>query len=215
MTPGIVEPVAWALFSYLSDEKEADVDAFIDEALSRGEPPALGRLDLVLRELGRTTGERAERGRERTRRERVTPTLDEGLRAAVMHELESGLVPARGGRLLGLARLADKLGGGETAAWGGEIGAAEALRKLNSRCDRIVSYVGKLIVSRRAVDLLLGRLAASSWRACRRRGWSSSGSGRTGRRLAGSWTRLVAGTWRRCMRSRLGGASSREALRGD
>ena len=45
MTPVLVEPVAWALFSYLSDEKEADVDAFIDEALSRGEPQALGRLD--------------------------------------------------------------------------------------------------------------------------------------------------------------------------
>ena len=55
---------------------------------------------------------------------------------------------------LGLARLADKLGRGETAAWGGEIGAAEALRKLDSRRDRIVSYVGKLIVSK-GVDLLL------------------------------------------------------------
>jgi glycosyltransferase involved in cell wall biosynthesis len=55
---------------------------------------------------------------------------------------------------LGLARLADKLGRGETAAWGGEIGAAEALRKLDSRRDRIVTYVGKLIVSK-GVDLLL------------------------------------------------------------
>jgi glycosyltransferase involved in cell wall biosynthesis len=55
---------------------------------------------------------------------------------------------------LGLARLADKLGRDETAAWGGEIGAAEALRKLDSRRDRIVSYVGKLIVSK-GVDLLL------------------------------------------------------------
>lgn len=55
---------------------------------------------------------------------------------------------------VGLTRLADKLGRGETAAWGGEIGAAEALRKLDSRCDRIVSYVGKLIVSK-GVDLLL------------------------------------------------------------
>jgi len=82
---GIVEPVAWALFSYLSDEKEADVDAFIDEALSRGEPPLLGRLDLVLRELGRTTGERAAWA-ERTLRERVTPAFDDGLRVAVMHD---------------------------------------------------------------------------------------------------------------------------------
>jgi glycosyltransferase involved in cell wall biosynthesis len=55
---------------------------------------------------------------------------------------------------IGLTRLADKLGRGETAAWGGEIGAAAALRKLDSRCDRIVSYVGKLIVSK-GVDLLL------------------------------------------------------------
>ena len=55
---------------------------------------------------------------------------------------------------LGLARLADKLGRDETAAWGGEIGAAEALRKLDSGRDRIVSYVGKLIVSK-GVDLLL------------------------------------------------------------
>src|SRR4029453_42758 len=39
-------------------------------------------------------------------------------------------------------------------AWGGERGAAEALRKLDPRRDRIVSYVGKLIVSK-GVDLLL------------------------------------------------------------
>jgi glycosyltransferase involved in cell wall biosynthesis len=55
---------------------------------------------------------------------------------------------------IGLSRLADKLGSGETAAWGGEIGAGEALRKLDPRRDRIVSYVGKLIVSK-GVDLLL------------------------------------------------------------
>ena len=55
---------------------------------------------------------------------------------------------------IGLSRLADKLGAGETAAWGGEAGAAEALRKLDPRRDRIVSYAGKLIVSK-GVDLLL------------------------------------------------------------
>ena len=44
--------------------------------------------------------------------------------------------------------------GGETAAWGGEAGAREALRQLDPRRDRIVSYVGKLIVSK-GVDLLL------------------------------------------------------------
>jgi glycosyltransferase involved in cell wall biosynthesis len=54
---------------------------------------------------------------------------------------------------IGLTRLADKLGAGETATWGGEAGAADALRKLDPRRDRIVSYVGKLIVSK-GLDLL-------------------------------------------------------------
>jgi len=53
-----------------------------------------------------------------------------------------------------LTRLGDKLESGETAAWGGEPGAAQALRELHPRRDRIVSYVGKLIVSK-GVDLLL------------------------------------------------------------
>src|SRR5262249_23936763 len=55
---------------------------------------------------------------------------------------------------IGLARLADKLESHDRAAWGREIGAAQALRKLRPRGDRIVSYVGKLIVSK-GVDLLL------------------------------------------------------------
>ena len=55
---------------------------------------------------------------------------------------------------IGLSRLADKLAAGEPAAWGGEIGAADALRKLDPRRDRIVSYVGKLIVSK-GIDLLI------------------------------------------------------------
>src|SRR5262249_56932548 len=55
---------------------------------------------------------------------------------------------------IGLTRLAEKLGSGETAAWGGEVGAAQALRELDPRRDRIVSYVGKLIVAK-GVDLLL------------------------------------------------------------
>jgi glycosyltransferase involved in cell wall biosynthesis len=54
----------------------------------------------------------------------------------------------------GLARLADRIEAGQAAAWGGERGAAEALRKLDPSRDRIVSYVGKLIVSK-GVDLLL------------------------------------------------------------
>ena len=54
----------------------------------------------------------------------------------------------------GLRRLADRVEAGESAAWGGEPGAAEALRSLDPGRDRIVSYVGKLIVSK-GVDLLL------------------------------------------------------------
>ncbi|HZC13566.1 MAG TPA: glycosyltransferase family 4 protein [Thermoleophilaceae bacterium] len=53
----------------------------------------------------------------------------------------------------GLERLASKLASGQAAAWGGEAGAAEALRMLEPGRDRIVSFVGKLIVSK-GVDLL-------------------------------------------------------------
>jgi glycosyltransferase involved in cell wall biosynthesis len=53
-----------------------------------------------------------------------------------------------------LERLADRIAAGDAASWGGESGAAEALRSLDPRRDRIVSYVGKLIVSK-GVDLLL------------------------------------------------------------
>ena len=55
---------------------------------------------------------------------------------------------------IGLRQLADKLAAGTTTDWGGERGAAEALGKLDPRRDRIVSYAGKLIVSK-GVDLLL------------------------------------------------------------
>jgi 1,4-dihydroxy-2-naphthoyl-CoA synthase len=53
-----------------------------------------------------------------------------------------------------LTGLADKLTSGGIVAWGGEAGAGKALRELDPRRDRIVSYVGKLIVSK-GVDLLL------------------------------------------------------------
>ena len=46
------------------------------------------------------------------------------------------------------------LAGRPAAAWGGEHGSAEVLRQLDLSRDRIVSYVGKLIVSK-GVDLLL------------------------------------------------------------
>jgi glycosyltransferase involved in cell wall biosynthesis len=53
-----------------------------------------------------------------------------------------------------LERLAARVGAADTAAWGGEAGAADALLSLDPARDRIVSYVGKLIVSK-GVDLLL------------------------------------------------------------
>jgi glycosyltransferase involved in cell wall biosynthesis len=54
----------------------------------------------------------------------------------------------------GLRALAGRLESGAAAGWGGEAGAAEALRALDPARDRIVSFVGKLIVSK-GVDLLL------------------------------------------------------------
>jgi glycosyltransferase involved in cell wall biosynthesis len=53
--------------------------------------------------------------------------------------------------LLGLAADLER---GEAAAWGGAADAAEALRSLDPRRDRVVSYLGKLIVSK-GVDLLI------------------------------------------------------------
>ena len=54
----------------------------------------------------------------------------------------------------GLRALADRLEGSPAAGWGGDEGAAAALRELDPERDRIVSFVGKLIVSK-GVDLLL------------------------------------------------------------
>jgi glycosyltransferase involved in cell wall biosynthesis len=53
-----------------------------------------------------------------------------------------------------LQGLADRLEGASAASWGGKAGAAEELRRLDPEADRIVGYVGKLIVSK-GVDLLL------------------------------------------------------------
>jgi glycosyltransferase involved in cell wall biosynthesis len=53
-----------------------------------------------------------------------------------------------------LERLAARVRSADTASWGGEEGAADALLALDPARDRIVSYVGKLIVSK-GVDLLL------------------------------------------------------------
>jgi glycosyltransferase involved in cell wall biosynthesis len=62
-----------------------------------------------------------------------------------VHEFRPG-----DGDLAGLAEAIE----GEAGGWGGETGAAAALRELDPKRDRIVSYVGKLIVSK-GVDLLL------------------------------------------------------------
>ena len=61
---------------------------------------------------------------------------------------------SRDAAALGLRRLADRLEGAPAAGWGGDAGAAAALRSLDPARDQIVSYVGKLIVSK-GVDLLL------------------------------------------------------------
>ena len=53
-----------------------------------------------------------------------------------------------------LDSLAARLEGAEAASWGGDAGAADALRRLDPARDEIVSYVGKLIVSK-GVDLLI------------------------------------------------------------
>jgi len=53
-----------------------------------------------------------------------------------------------------LDALARRLAAGRAASWGGAEDAAEALRFLDPRRDRIVSFVGKLIVAK-GVDLLL------------------------------------------------------------
>ena len=53
-----------------------------------------------------------------------------------------------------LSALADRLEGAATAGWGGDAGAAAALRSLDPERDLLVGYVGKLIVSK-GIDLLL------------------------------------------------------------
>jgi glycosyltransferase involved in cell wall biosynthesis len=63
-----------------------------------------------------------------------------------------------------LVELADRLDGADPGGWGGERGAAEALRAFDPRRERIVGYVGKLIVSK-GVDLLLAAWPLVSARA--------------------------------------------------
>ncbi|HEX2160400.1 MAG TPA: glycosyltransferase family 4 protein [Thermoleophilaceae bacterium] len=64
----------------------------------------------------------------------------------------------------GLTELADRLEGAESSGWGGEPGAAAALRAFDPRRERIVGYVGKLIVSK-GVDLLIAAWPLVSARA--------------------------------------------------
>jgi glycosyltransferase involved in cell wall biosynthesis len=63
-----------------------------------------------------------------------------------------------------LAQLADRLDAVGAGAWGGEPGAPETLRAFDPREQRIVGYVGKLIVSK-GVDLLLAAWPLVSARA--------------------------------------------------
>jgi glycosyltransferase involved in cell wall biosynthesis len=53
-----------------------------------------------------------------------------------------------------LTALAERLEGAAAAGWGGDVGAAAALRALDPQRDLLVSFVGKLIVSK-GIDLLL------------------------------------------------------------
>ena len=53
-----------------------------------------------------------------------------------------------------LEALADRLEGAAAAGWGGDTGAAEALRRLDPENDALVSFLGKLIVSK-GIDLLI------------------------------------------------------------
>ena len=69
-------------------------------------------------------------------------------------DVESFRPRARSEAAARLDALADRLESEETASWGGEAGAADALRSLDPDRHSIVSYVGKLIVSK-GVDLLL------------------------------------------------------------
>ncbi len=62
------------------------------------------------------------------------------------------LEPDEAGRRL--RALADRLEGAKAVGWGGDVGAAAALRELDPERDALVSFVGKLIVSK-GIDLLL------------------------------------------------------------
>lgn len=89
-----------------------------------------------------------------------------------------------------LHALGRRLEGAGAATWGGEAGAAAALQSLDPERDRIVSYVGKLIVSK-GVDLLLAAwplvaLAVPEARLCVVGfGTYREGLGRLARALAG------------------------------
>ena len=101
---------------------------------------------------------------------------------------------------------------GDAAAWGGEAGAADALRALDPGEDRIVSFVGKLIVSK-GVDLLLAAwplvvARVPEARLCDRRVRDLPRGARPLRRGA-----AATATSTTCARSRRAGASWRAARR--
>ena len=109
-----------------------------------------------------------------------------------------------------LDSLAERLEGAEAASWGGDAGAADALRRLDPVEDEIVSYVGKLIVSK-GVDLLL-----AAWPLVHRREPRAEPGDRRVRRVPRrgfmTWpTRCAAATSTRRATSPTAAASSRAA----
>jgi hypothetical protein len=70
---GIIEPITFSILEFLSREGERTED-WIDEAVERGSIPLLSRIDIALRELGRTANPAAPWARA-IRKARVSPAL--------------------------------------------------------------------------------------------------------------------------------------------
>ena len=87
--------------------------------------------------------------------------------------------------------LADRLEPATRRPGAASAGAADALRALDPARDRIVSYVGKLIVSK-GVDLLLAAWPLVVARGAARRGCVIVGFGTYPRRRSERWSRRLA-----------------------
>lgn len=82
---GIVEPITWALFRYLSRETEADAAELIDEVVRRSDPALLARVDVALRELSRSADRAKAVWAEQVRGSAIGPALSAGLASAFVH----------------------------------------------------------------------------------------------------------------------------------